>query len=440
MDTVNKNQLVTILGAGESGIGAAILGQVKGYQIFVSDFGEIDQVRKEELINRKIDFEEGGHSEDKILQSTVIIKSPGIPDTIPLLLNAKKAGIPVISEIEWGAKFYHGKIVAITGSNGKTTTTSLTHHIFKTCNMHVACGGNIGKSVARIVAEETPDWLVLEVSSFQLDSIQTFKPNISVLTNITPDHLDRYDGKFENYIQSKFRIIKNATANEHFIYWAEDPVVNTFLESHTTSTTKMPISLKMVRGNSIHIQGKQFSNASFKLYGEHNQLNLLCAVQAAILAGCSDHCIQEAIDSAVAVDHRLEFVKEVHGVKYINDSKATNVDAVYFALKAIEQPIIWIVGGKDKGNDYQGIESLVQEKVKAIICLGKDNTKLLDFYKESGKPIFDLHAMQDAVVKANTIGNPGDVVLLSPACASFDLFQNYEDRGNQFKQFVNSLS
>ena len=423
-----KNNIV-ILGAGESGIGSALLAKAKGYSPFVSDMGEIAQKYKIELQNNNIEFEEGKHSEDIILNALEIIKSPGIPDKAPIIQKAKQKGINIISEIEFASRYFSGKIIAITGSNGKTTTTSLIYHILNKAGLNVAVGGNIGKSFARISLENKYDVAVLELSSFQLDGIQNFRPNVAVLLNISPDHLDRYDYKFENYIASKFRIIKNQTQDDIFIYNNFDNEITKFLKNKSILPKKLPLGL-----------ASQFIDVFkyLKIQGEHNLQNAKCAYLA-VQNFVDEEAIENGFSTFEAIKHRLQKVAEFNGVEYINDSKATNVDAVYYALKSIQKPIIWIVGGVDKGNNYTDLDT-VSKQVKAIVCLGKDNQKLLDYYTNKVANITEASSMEDAILKAFNFSMDGDVVLLSPACASFDLFKNYEDRGEQFIQEVLKLN
>lgn len=445
------NKRVVILGAGESGVGAALLAQQQNYDVFVSDYGSIKPNYKAELAKANIIFEEGGHTLNKILNANVVVKSPGIADKIDVVkhVNAKK--INCISEIEFAYQYVSdATIIAITGSNGKTTTTSLIYDVFKKEGLEVALGGNIGKSFARQVAEKNYAFYVLEISSFQLDGIKTFKPNIAILLNITEDHLDRYEYKFENYIQSKFKIIKNQTTTDSFIYCADDEIINQHLNSINVVSTKYPFSIKetvkqgaYLNENEMLIKTKQnqFNMSIYELglQGKHNVYNSMAATIASSLLNIRKDTIRNALRDFTNLEHRLEKVLKVAGVEYVNDSKATNVNSTWYALETMEQPVIWIVGGVDKGNDYNLLKELVEEKVKYIICLGEDVIKIHNAFASCVNMILNASSMQEAVVTANQLATKGDVVLLSPACASFDLFDNYEDRGKQFKQNVRNL-
>ncbi|SHG85234.1 UDP-N-acetylmuramoyl-L-alanine--D-glutamate ligase [Flagellimonas flava] len=441
---------LVILGGGESGVGTAILGKKQGFEVFVSDKGEIKENYKNVLEHFEIEWESGGHTESKILNANVVMKSPGIPDKVALVAKLVELGIPVISEIEFATKYTDATLIGITGSNGKTTTTMLTHHVLKEGRLHVGMAGNIGDSYAKMVAEHDFGHYVLEISSFQLDGIVDFKPHIAVITNITPDHLDRYEYKFENYIASKFRIAMNQDQNDYLIYDADDPIIQNWLKTHPVQSKLLPFSLKeeqkqgaWLQNNNIklNIEHKtlEMSTDILALEGQHNVKNTMAASLAAMLVNVRKEAIRESIQSFQGVPHRLEKVLKINHVEYINDSKATNVNATYYALDGIKKPIVWIVGGVDKGNDYSELMPLVREKVKAVICLGMDNTKL----KESFGNVIDLmvetYSMEEAVKVAYKISERGDSVLLSPACASFDLFENYEDRGNQFKTAVKNL-
>ncbi|MCO5230021.1 MAG: UDP-N-acetylmuramoyl-L-alanine--D-glutamate ligase [Chitinophagales bacterium] len=441
---------VVILGSGESGIGAAILAKKQGFDVFVSDKGKIKSSYIDELNAHQIAFEQGEHTLEKINNADIIIKSPGIPDKIQLIKDLKALGKEIISEIEWGYRYCNGKIVAITGSNGKTTTTSLVFHILQKAGYNVSLGGNIGKSFARLVATSPTEWYVLELSSFQLDGCVSFRPHVAVLCNITEDHLDRYDYKFENYIASKLSITKNQTQQDYFIYCAEDPVTISYLPLVTSSVNSIPFSIEKQGENGAYIEDNQFiinldkpytimSINEFALKGTHNSYNSMAAGIAAKLVGVRKETIRESLQDFASLEHRLEFVANINGVEYINDSKATNVNSVWFALETMNKQVVWIVGGVDKGNDYTILQKLVQEKVKAIICLGKDNDKLHKAFSSEVGYIVDADSAQEAVRLASNIADSGDVVLLSPACASFDLFENYEDRGNQFKRSVRNL-
>jgi len=448
---MNKNGEIVILGAAESGTGAAVLAQKKGYKVFVSDKGAIKETYKSVLIHFEIDFEEGNHNLKRILSATEIIKSPGIPDTIPIMEAIRKANIPVISEIEFASRFTTAKIIGITGSNGKTTTTLLLGHILKTAGLNVSVAGNIGKSFAWQVAEDDKDVFVLELSSFQLDGMKNFKADISILLNITPDHLDRYDNKFENYVDSKFRIIQNQSENETFIYCADDAVIQNELAKRKVRMKQIPFSLKNLNmengafvnnGKIIIKQHKKEFDMTLEqlaLQGKHNVYNSMAAGVAAKLMEIRNDTIKQCLSDFQNIAHRLEYAGSVHGIRFINDSKATNVNSTWYALESAEYPTVWIAGGIDKGNDYNSIKPLVKQKVKAIICLGLDNHKIHEAFADDVELIFDTQSAEEAVSAAYQIASKGDTVLMSPACASFDLFENYEDRGNQFKKAVNNL-
>ena len=441
---------LVILGAGESGIGTALLGKEKGYKVFVSDKGKIKKEYKEVLIHNEIEWEEEKHSESKILNATVVMKSPGIPDKVPLVQKLIAKNILVISEIEFASQFTKANIIGITGSNGKTTTTMWIHHILKQGGLNVVMGGNIGESFAKHVVNSRSDYFVLELSSFQLDGINTFKPNIAIITNISPDHLDRYDYKFENYIASKFRIAMNQTKDDYLIYDADDEEIMNYLESHPVQSTLLPFSLtkKLDKGTyleedkiKITIDNSQLimPTANLALEGKHNIKNAMAASTVAHLLKIRSSTLRESLENFQGAEHRLENVLRINKVQYINDSKATNVNATYFALESMEAPTVWIVGGEDKGNDYKQLFPFVNEKVKAIICLGVDNAKLYESFGNMVEIIVETQFMSEAVKIAYKIAESGDNVLLSPACASFDLFENYEDRGRQFKNAVRKL-
>ncbi|HHH50443.1 MAG TPA: UDP-N-acetylmuramoyl-L-alanine--D-glutamate ligase [Saprospiraceae bacterium] len=427
---------IGILGAGESGVGAALLAKKKGLEVFVSDRGKIKSEYKLELENNKIPYEELQHTESKIFEATMVVKSPGIPDQVILIKELKKQGIPVISEIEFAAKYTNATIIGITGSNGKTTTTKLIYHLLHTAGYDVAIGGNIGKSFARILAEKDHAYYVLELSSFQLDGIQDFRPDVSVLLNITPDHLDRYDYKMENYIHSKFQIIQNQKGKDLFIYNGFDKNIKTYLQDKQLITSTQAVEAIFYKKNKLTVGNSAYDTKKCSLKGQHNMFNATCAIHAAKAVGVADEFIQQGLDTFINAPHRLEHVAEIDGIEYINDSKATNVDAVFYALSAMEKPVIWIVGGTDKGNDYNAIEDLVVEKVKAIVCLGVDNTPILEAFLGKIEIIEETKSCKDAVAVSRQYAEGGDVVLLSPACASFDLFKNYEDRGEQFKKWI----
>ncbi|MEO9891566.1 UDP-N-acetylmuramoyl-L-alanine--D-glutamate ligase [Aurantibacter sp.] len=438
------------LGGGESGVGTAVLGLKEGFEVFVSDKGLIKEKYKKVLEHFGIDWEEGQHTESKILNADIVMKSPGIPEKVALVQELFAKGIPVISEIEFATRYTDATIVGITGSNGKTTTTMLTNHIFKSDELNVAMAGNIGDSYAKMVAENSFDFYVLEISSFQLDGIISFKPKIAIITNITPDHLDRYEYKFENYIASKFLITKNHTETDYLIYDADDKVLVSWLEKHPVKSHLIPFSIEKsleegaylenehivitINNNTIHM-----TTDSLALEGKHNLKNTMAASLAATLVNIRKQTIRESITSFQGAPHRLEKVLKIHHVQYINDSKATNVNATFFALDSMSTPTVWIVGGVDKGNDYKELMPLVREKVKAIVCLGEDNTKIKEFFGNVVDLVVETYAMSEAVKVAYKIAERGDTVLLSPACASFDLFDNYEDRGNQFKEAIKNL-
>ena len=442
---------LVILGAGESGIGAALLGIHHGYDVFVSDGSPVKDKYRRDLEENNIPFEEKQHTEELILNADEVMKSPGIPDKAEIVKKIRAKGIPVISEIELAYRHKgNSKIVGITGSNGKTTTTSLIYHIFKTAGVNCALVGNIGYSFARQVKEDPKEWYVAEISSFQLDDIDTFRPDIAVITNITEDHLDRYDYKIENYINSKFKIIKNQTHEDYFIYCEDDPVTNNYVQEHTIKTNLLPFTMHREPNRGAFItkdqmtirandEKMQMSVYDFTLKGKHNQYNTMAAGLAASVVGIRKSKIREAVQSFESLEHRMEFVVTIRGVDFINDSKATNVNSTWYALESMRKPTILILGGVDKGNDYDMLRDLVREKVKAIVCLGLDNRKIHDAFKNDVPLMVNTTSAEEAVKSAFHLANPGDVVLLSPACASFDLFNNYEDRGQQFKMAVRNL-
>lgn len=442
---------LVILGAAESGVGAAILGKQKGFDVFVSDAGAIQENYKKELLGLDIDFEEGKHVESNILNADEVVKSPGIPEKSAIVKKIRAAGIAIISEIEFGYRYKgNSRIVAITGSNGKTTTTALLYHICKTAGADCAMVGNIGYSFARQIAEDPRGLYIAEISSFQLDDIIIFRPDIAILTNISEDHLDRYDYNFENYINSKFRITMNQTVNDFFIYCADDPVTMKYLERHNIQSNTLPFTMQhelnqggFIKNDEMIVKaGDETFVASiydFALRGKHNQYNTMAAGIAAVTLELRKEKIREAIQSFESLEHRMEYVSSVRGVEFINDSKATNINSTWFALESMTKPTILILGGIDKGNDYSLIAELVQEKVKAIVCLGIDNKNIHNAFGGFVPRIIDTKSAADAVNQAYAIAEKGDVVLLSPACASFDLFRNYEDRGRQFKDAVRGL-
>ena len=441
-------QLV-VLGAGESGIGTALLAIEKGFNVFVSDYGSIKSKYKDVLINYEIEWEEGKHTSSKILKADLVMKSPGISDYVPIIKKILSNKIPVISEIEFASKFTSSKIIGITGSNGKTTTTMMVHQILKDAEIDVLMAGNIGDSFAKEI-KNNPEFFVLELSSFQLDGIKLFSPNIAIITNITPDHLDRYDNNFENYVESKFRIVMNQTNSDYLIYNADDPAIISFLKSNKIQSQLIPFSINKTfdfgtyyKDNNIIIKLKNKSilmpTSNLALEGKHNIKNAMAAATVAHLLKIRKNTIRESLECFQGAEHRLENVLKINKVKYINDSKATNVNATYFALESMTSPTVWIVGGIDKGNDYSVLYPFVNEKVKAIICLGKQNDKLFKNFQSMVDTIVETQFMSEAVKIAYKIAEAGDNVLLSPACSSFDLFENYEDRGQQFKASVRKL-
>ena len=441
---------LVVLGGGESGVGTAILGKQKGYDVFVSDFGKIKDSYKEVLINKGIEWEEEKHTESQILNADVVMKSPGIPEKAPIVKKLIEKGIPVISEIEFAAPFTKAVTIGITGSNGKTTTTMLTYHLLQSAGLKVGLAGNIGKSFAEQVAEDKYDSYVLELSSFQLDGIINYKPHIAIITNISPDHLDRYDYKYENYIDSKFRITMNQTEEDYLIYDADDETISNWLQNNKTRAKLIPFSLTktfeegaFIKNNTMEVTINQeefkMETESIALEGKHNLKNAMAATSVAKLMQIRKATIRESLSNFQGVEHRLEKVLKIQNVQYINDSKATNVNATFFALDSMNTPTVWIVGGVDKGNDYNELMALVREKVKAIICLGVDNGKIIDAFGNVVDMMIEVQSMREAVIMAQRLTEKGDTVLLSPACASFDLFENYEDRGRQFKEAVQNL-
>ena len=442
---------LVILGGGESGTGAAILGKQKGWEVFLSDKSPLKEVYKKELDAKGIRWEEGQHTESEILSADCIIKSPGIPHKVPIVQQAKAKGIEIISEIEFASRYTDAKIIAITGSNGKTTTTTLVYHLLKEAGLSVGVGGNIGYSFARLVAQEPKEYYVLEISSFQLDDITSFHPHIALLLNITPDHLDRYNYEFQNYIDAKMRITEFQQAADFLIYDADDPVTAQEIGKGQVKAQLLPFSLEKTfeRGawsldeKNMYVNVNQnifeMSTKDLTIKGKHNLKNAMGATMVAKLLNVRNENIRNSLMTFQGVPHRLEFVREVEGVRYINDSKATNVNSVYYALDSMEEGLVWIVGGQDKGNDYTPLIPYVSKKVKAIVCLGLDNQKIIQTFQSIVPTIIETHSMEDAVQVGRGLSQEGDTVLLSPACASFDLFQSYEDRGNQFKHYVNML-
>lgn len=447
----SNNRRIVVLGGGESGAGAAVLAKVKGMDVWLSDMGTIAPKYKQLLDKYEIAWEEGKHTEEKVLAADEIIKSPGIPATAPMVRKAVAKNIPIISEIEFAGRYTDAKMVCITGSNGKTTTTMLTHHILTKAGLNVGLAGNVGNSLALQVATEHHDVYVIELSSFQLDNMYQFKANVAVLLNITPDHLDRYDYKMENYAAAKFRIMQNQDKNDAFIYWQGDPIITAQLKRVHTDAKLLPFDATPDTALAahidpddiiqFHIDGRLWSipRAELSLKGLHNVYNSMAAGLSASCLNIDDDVIRRALADFEAVEHRLEFVRTVGGVTYINDSKATNVNACYYALESMTTPVVLILGGKDKGNDYNELMEFVGKKVRAIVCLGADNTKLLNFFKGKVPVITETHNMPDCLAKCQELAQKGDTVLLSPCCASFDLFRNMEDRGEQFKAGVKAI-
>lgn len=445
---MSRKRLV-ILGGGESGVGTALLAKAKGFDVFVSDKGKIKEDYKKVLVDNDIAWEDENHSEEKILNADIVMKSPGIPDKVALVKQIRDKGITVVSEIEFASKHTNATLIGITGSNGKTTTATLAHHILKEA-LNVGLAGNIGESFAKQILENDFENYVLEISSFQLDDIIDFKPKIAVITNITPDHLDRYDYEFENYIASKFRIAMNQSRDDYLIYDADDFVIVNHLKNNPVQSTLLPFSLVKKIENGAYLDQENIkitidnnqiimSTKNIALEGKHNVKNAMAASTVAHLLKIRKQTIRESLENFQGVEHRLEEVVKINKVQYINDSKATNVNATYFALESMSAPTVWIVGGVDKGNDYQELFQFVNEKVKAIICLGAENEKLMSTFGNMVDVIVETQFMSEAVKIAYKLAESGDNVLLSPACASFDLFENYEDRGRQFKNAVRNL-
>lgn len=440
---------IVILGAGESGAGAAVLAKKEGFDVFVSDMSKINDKYKKMLDDHNIEWEEGHHTEEKILNASEIIKSPGIPKEAPMIKKVMEKGIHIISEIEFASRYTNSKMVCITGSNGKTTTTSLIYHIFKEAGYDAGLAGNIGKSLALQVAEDPHEYYIIELSSFQLDNMYDFHANIAILLNITPDHLDRYDFCMQNYVDAKMRIIQNQTEKDSFIYWNDDPIIKKELEKYDIKAIVFPFSELKENGSIGYIEEGKYiiekptpfnmEQEELSLSGKHNIYNSLAAGIATNIAGIKKEVIRKSLSDFPGVEHRLEKVTKVGGVQYINDSKATNVDACWYALESMKTPTILIVGGKDKGNDYDAIKPLVKEKCVGLVYLGADNKKLHDNFDNMGIPVRDTHSMKECVQACYEMAKPGDTVLLSPCCASFDLFKNMEDRGEQFKTLVRNL-
>lgn len=448
---MKKDKFLVVLGGGESGVGAAVLGKDKGFKVLVSDTGEILEKYRKILDDEHIEYEEGGHRVDLILTADLVVKSPGIPPTAPLVKKLAEQGTPILSEIEFAGRYTDAKMVCITGSNGKTTTTLLTYHILKDAGLNVGLAGNVGKSLALQVARERHDVYVIELSSFQLENMYDFKADVAVITNITPDHLDRYDYKMENYVAAKFRILQNQTDEDYFIYWQDDPVVTAQIAGMQLEAMQLPFSEMRQEGtaawvddnNIIHFHTPmdvfEIPRDRLALPGLHNLYNSMAAGLSASLMNVPEDRIVKSLADFEAVEHRLEYVDTVDGVKYINDSKATNVNSTWYALESMTQPTVLILGGKDKGNDYTEIQDLVKEKVKAIVCMGKDNEKLMKFFGGMVPEIADTHSLEDAMAACRRFAKEGDAVLLSPCCASFDLFTSYENRGELFKEAVRNM-
>ena len=445
----DERRRIVVLGAAESGAGAAVLAKKQGFDVFVSDMGMIKDRYKKMLDDHDIEWEEGQHTEGKILSADEVIKSPGIPDEAPMVQKIIAKGIHIISEIEFAGRYTDSKMICITGSNGKTTTTSLIYHIFKAAGYDAGLAGNIGKSLALQVAEDPHKYYIIELSSFQLDNMYDFRANVAVLLNITPDHLDRYDNCMQNYVNSKMRIVQNQTADDAFIYWNDDPIIKKELDKYDIKAIKLPFSELKERGSIGYIEEGEYKleeptpfnmeQEALSLTGKHNIYNSLAAGLASSVAGIKNEVIRKSLGDFPGVEHRLEKVTRVAGVEYINDSKATNVDACWYALESMKTPTILIIGGKDKGNDYESIKDLVKKKCAGIVYLGADNTKLHENFDSLGIPVRDTHSMKECVAACYEMAEPGMTVLLSPCCASFDLFKNMEDRGEQFKQLVRSL-
>ena len=440
---------IVVLGAAESGVGAAVLAKKEGFDVFVSDMGAIKERYKKMLDDHGIAWEEGQHTEEKVLNAGEIIKSPGIPDTAPMVVKAVEKGIHIISEIEFAGRYTRSKMICITGSNGKTTTTSLIYHIFKEAGYDVGLAGNIGNSLALQVAEEPHQYYIIELSSFQLDNMYDFRANIAILLNITPDHLDRYGNCMQNYVDAKMRIIRNQTAEDAFIYWNDDPIIRRELEKYDIKALQCPFSLLKERGSIGYIEAGQYriekptpfnmEQEQLSLTGKHNIYNSLAAGIATDIAGVKKEDIRKSLSDFPGVEHRLEKVTTVRGVHYVNDSKATNVDACWYALESMKTKVVLILGGKDKGNDYEPIRELVREKCSGLVYLGADNTKLHDFFDGMGIPVRDTHSMKECMEACYEMAKPGETVLRRPCCASFDLFKNMEDRGEQFKALARAL-
>ena len=443
-------QRIVVLGGGESGVGSAVLAKIKGYDVFLSDNGTIKPEARKMLEKYEIPYEEGGHTQEKILNAWQIVKSPGIPENAPLIVQARGKGIPVISEIEFAGRYDKAKKICITGSNGKTTTTSLIYFMLKNAGLNVGLAGNIGQSYAFQVATENYDYYVLELSSFQLDGMYDFKADIAVMMNITPDHLDRYDYKMENYVAAKFRILRNQTKDDYFIYWNDDPVIKEQMHHVQTEALHLPFSEHPEDSAAAFVEEGivrfkvpgdvwEIPRDKISLPGLHNLYNSMAAGLSASVLHIRDEKIREALEDFEAVEHRLEYVATVDGVRYVNDSKATNVNSTWYALGSMTTPVVLILGGKDKGNDYSEIEALVKEKARAVVAMGKDNSKIVSYFGGI-VPVADTHSLEEAMTKCRELAKEGDTVLLSPCCASFDLFNSYEDRGDRFKAAVRAMA
>ncbi len=439
---------IVILGGGESGCGAAVLAKKLGFDVFLSDFGTITGKYKQMLDEKEIPWEEGGHTKELILNAGEVIKSPGIPSEAPIVMQIKNAGIPIISEIEFAGRYTRAKMVCITGSNGKTTTTSLIYHIFREAGLDVGLAGNIGNSLALQVAEGDKDYYIVELSSFQLDNMYEFRANVAVLLNITPDHLDRYGYNMQNYVDAKLRILQNQQPDDAFVYWNDDPIISKELTKYThgklypfAETKKEGAAAYTHEEKIVFTEPTPFNMEleELSLTGKHNLYNSMAAGISANVAGIRKETIREALSTFTGVEHRLEKVATIDGVEYINDSKATNVNSCWYALQSMKKKTVLILGGKDKGNDYSEIAELVRSKCSGLVFLGADNSKLLEFFKEYGLPIADTHSIEECVKAAKSMAKNGEAVLLSPCCASFDLFKSYEDRGRQFKDMVSKL-
>lgn len=449
MGTNNQSKRIVVVGGGESGAGAAVLAKKQGFDVFLTDMSAIADKYKQLLDEHHIEWEERQHTEAKILSADEIIKSPGVPKEVPIIQKAIKQGINIVGEIEFAGRYTNARMICITGSNGKTTTTSLVYHIMKAAGRDVGLAGNIGRSLALQVAEEPHECYVIELSSFQLDDMYDFRVNTAILLNITPDHLDRYDNCMQNYVDAKMRILQNQTAEDNFIYWNDDPIIRKELPKYDIKARQLPFSTTTEGSCAARVVDGEYSmhypidfampQKELSLCGRHNMYNSLAAGLAAAVEGVSPAVLRQCLSDFPGVEHRLERVGTVDGVLYINDSKATNVDACFFALESMTAPTILIIGGKDKGNDYDEIRELVQQKCKALVYLGKDNTKLHKYFDGLHKTICDTHSMRDCVLACKALAEPGDTVLLSPCCASFDLFHNMEDRGEQFKAMVKEI-